>query len=113
MATEVERLRRKLADKGDPPAFSDADLQTLLDEEGTFAGALRAGFGELLADAARLHRYAFGQQAYVADKQQVFDHVYILWQQAGGEAVGLGGAGDTARTIRTGDLTYAMFPTSE
>lgn len=111
MATDVERLRRKLGDTGTPAAFTDAELTALLAEEGTFAGALRAGLWELLAPGAKLHNYQLASGA--ESKGEVFDHLLELYRLAGGEAVGPGGVEDTSRAVQTGALTYATFPAGD
>ena len=84
MATDLEWLRRKMAVIDDTSMFDDARLQSLLDEEGTRAGALRAGLWEVLVEAAKQVEYSFGQGAVLRKAQQAYDHLKDLYLDLSG-----------------------------
>lgn len=80
----IADLRQDLGDSGTPPAFSEEELTTLLArEDGDYKRALLRGLWQLLTQAARLHAYVIGQRR--EDKQQVFDHLKVLYGMVAGE----------------------------
>lgn len=73
------RLRRNLGDTGTSPAFTDAELDLLLDErQGDELRALVQGLWELLSGGARFSDYTTGLTS--TKKSQVFDHVERLYR---------------------------------
>lgn len=73
------RLRRNLGDTGTTPAFTDADLDLLLDERtGDELRALVQGLWELLSGGARFSDYTSGLTS--TKKSQVFDHLERLYR---------------------------------
>ena len=72
-----ERMRRKLGDTSTPYAFSDAELDDLYAQaDNNFDRAIRDGFNELLADAAKLSDYTAGASS--ERRAQVFDNLTRL-----------------------------------
>lgn len=80
-AATILRLRRKLGDTGTSPAFSDAEIDTLLTEAAdVFDAALAEGLWELLAQGAKWHDYTAGTSD--VKKSQVFDNLTKLHKLA-------------------------------
>lgn len=75
MATDdqIADFRADLDDKGDPPAFSDAELARLWERAaGDRTGALLLAVRQLLAQSARFHDYTYGQGATQQKRSQVY-----------------------------------------
>lgn len=88
----VARLRRRIGDTGDPPAFSDAELALLLIEHGGSEPRARlAALGELAAEAAGRTDYTLGGSSERAS--QAFDQLRDLLAEARADAAGADAAG--------------------
>lgn len=107
----INDLRLDLADRGDPPAFTDPELHRLVERAGGRQPlAKRLAIGILLMDAAKLHNYALGQNS--ESVSQVFEHlerVYALLGRAGVPGVSSVGVG-TLNTLRTPPDLYDALP---
>jgi hypothetical protein len=69
-----DRMRRKLGDTAAPYAFTDAELDDLYAQaDNCFDCAIRDGFNELLADAAKLSDYTAGASS--ERRAQVFNNL--------------------------------------
>lgn len=80
-ATLVARLRRRMADGGNPPAFSDAELSLLLDEHsGSEPHARKAALLELATEAAKRTDYNVGVSSEKVS--QAFTSLFKLVEEA-------------------------------
>lgn len=87
-ATLVARLRRRMADGGNPPAFSDAEFSILLDEHGgREPHARRAALLELATEAGKRTDYSVGVSSEKVS--QAFDHLFKLVEEAKAEVAAL------------------------
>jgi hypothetical protein len=80
---ELQRLRRKIGDSGDPPVFEESELQDIWTEtEGNWNKAVLTCYDELIASSYKFHNYTQNQSR--DEKKQVFDNllkVREVWQK--------------------------------
>ncbi len=76
-ATTLARIRRDIADKTEPYAFSDVELEDNYDRcDGVYYPTLVLTIEQLVADAAKLYNYTSGYTKQ--EQEKVFDHLFRI-----------------------------------